>query len=65
MFSEGQNGGINVASNTSSATNTPINVGWDPVVVEVLSNWDGGKTIAGFGKLTGTLYGSWVIKMWG
>lgn len=35
------------------------------MVIEVIANWDGGKTIAGFGKLTGTIYGSWVIKMWG
>jgi len=64
MFPEGANGGIN--SSASSATaNLPINVGWDPVVVEVLTNWDGGKTIAGFGKVSGTIYGAWVIKMWG
>jgi len=35
------------------------------MVTEVITNWDGGKTIVGFGKLTGTIYGSWVIKMWG
>jgi hypothetical protein len=60
MFPEGTNYGINAASTT-----TPINIGWDPVVVEVITNYDGGKTLAGFGKLTGTIYGSWVIKMWG
>ena len=61
MFPEGANGGLAVST---SATNA-IRIGWDPVVVEVLANHDGGKTIAGFGKLTGTIYGSWVIKMWG
>ena len=60
MFPEQANGGLNLSDNA-----TPIGVGWDPVVVEVLANMDGGKTIAGFGKLTGTIYGSWVIKMWG
>lgn len=60
MFPEGQNGGLSAASTT-----TPINIGWNPAVVEVISNWDGGKTIAGFGKITGTIYASWVIKMWG
>jgi len=35
------------------------------MVMEIIPNWDGGKTIAGFGKVTGTIYGSWVIKMWG
>lgn len=34
-------------------------------MVEVIPNYDGGKTIAGFGKVTGTIYSSWVIKMWG
>ena len=61
MFPEGANGGLAVST---SATNA-IGIGWDPVVVEVLANYDGGKTIAGFGKVTGTIYGSWVIKMWG
>jgi hypothetical protein len=61
MFPEGANGGL---AASSSATNA-IGIGWDPVVVEVLANYDGGKTIAGFGKVTGTIYGSWVIKMWG
>lgn len=60
MFPEQQNYGANAAS-----TSTPIGIGWDPMVVDVIANWDGGKTIAGFGKLTGTIYGSWVIKMWG
>lgn len=60
MFPEGANGGYNLSTATY-----PINVGWDPMVVEVISNYDGGKTIAGFGKITGTMYGSWVIKMWG
>ena len=60
MFPEGANGGINLASHS-----TPINIGWNPAVIEVISNWDGGKTIAGFGKVTGTIYASWVIKMWG
>jgi len=57
---EAANGGTNLSSAT-----VPIGIGWDPVVVEVISNWDGGKTIAGFGKATGTIYASWVIKMWG
>jgi hypothetical protein len=61
MFPEAANGGINLSSHAT----TPIGIGWDPVVVEVISNWDGGKTIAGFGKVTGTIYASWVIKMWG
>lgn len=60
MFPEGANNGLR-----STTTTTPINVGWDPVVVEVLTNWDGGKTMVGFGKLTGTIYGAWVVKMWG
>jgi len=60
MFPEGPNGGINVASGSF-----PINIGWDPVVMEVIANWDGGKTIVGFGKLSGTIYSSWAIKMWG
>lgn len=60
MFPESANGGTRVASGT-----TPIGVGWSPMVTEVIANWDGGKTIVGFGKLTGTIYGSWVIKMWG
>jgi len=60
MFPEGANGGLSAASTTN-----PINIGWNPAVVEVISNWDGGKTIAGFGKITGTIYASWVIKMWG
>jgi len=64
MFPEGANGGIN-SSSSSVAASLPINIGWDPVVVEVISNWDGGKTMAGFGKVAGTIYGSWVIKMWG
>lgn len=64
MFPEGQNGGANLASSTDS-TKTPINIGWDPVVVDVLANYDGGKTMAGFGKVSGTIYGAWVIKMWG
>ena len=58
MFPEGANGGYYAGS-------TDINIGWDPVVVEVIPNYDGGKTIAGFGKVTGTIYSSWVIKMWG
>jgi len=62
MFPEGANGGINAASSTTA---TPINVGWDPIVTEVIANWDGGKTMAGFGKISGTMYGAWVIKMWG
>lgn len=34
-------------------------------MTEVLTNYDGGKTMVGFGKITGTIYASWVIKMWG
>jgi len=64
MFPEGTNGGLNLATATAVSAG-PVNVGWDPMVTEVISNWDGGKTIAGFGKVTGTVYHSWVIKMWG
>jgi len=60
MLPETANGGLNAAS-----TATPINIGWDPVVTEILSSYDGGKVIAGIGKLSGTVYASWVIKMWG
>jgi len=60
MFPEAANGGLRPASGT-----TAVNVGWEPMVVEVISNWDGGKTVVGFGKLTGTIYASWAIKMWG
>jgi len=60
IFPEGANGGFRPASGT-----LPINIGWSPIITEVIANWDGGKTIVGFGKITGTLYASWVIKMWG
>jgi len=60
MFPEGDNAGIKSATLWNH-----VNIGWSPQVTEVIANWDGGKTIAGFGKITGTLYGSWVIKMWG
>lgn len=44
---------------------TKMNVGWDPMVTSVITTYDGGKAIGGFGKLSGTLYASWVMKMWG
>jgi len=51
-------------ANMGLISNT-VNIGWDPVVTEIIANYDGGKTIAGIGKITGTIYASWVIKMWG
>lgn len=50
--------------NVGYATTT-MNTGWDPMVTSVLTTYDGGKAIAGFGKVTGTLYKPWVFKMWG
>jgi len=49
----------------TSLTTTNMNVGWDPMVTAVMTSYDGGKVMGGFGKLSGTLYGSWVMKMWG
>lgn len=40
-------------------------VGWDPMVMQVLAVWDGGKVVAGWGKLSGTILNGWVIKMFG
>lgn len=57
MFPEG--------ANVNKATGNNINVGWDPFVTTILSTYDGGKIIAGFGKVTGVMYKPWVIKMWG
>jgi len=57
------NGGLNRA--TATGTTLPVNIGWDPLVTEILSTYDGGKVIAGIGKLTGTIYAGWVVKMWG
>jgi len=42
-----------------------MNVGWDPMVTAIATTYDGGKAMAGFGKYTGTMYQSWVLKMWG
>lgn len=42
-----------------------MSVGWDPMVTSVMTSYDGGKVIAGFGKITSTLYNGWLIKMWG
>ena len=56
MFPETQN--LNF-----SASN--MNVGWDPMVTSVISSYDGGKVMAGFGKVTGIMYKPWVFKMWG
>jgi len=63
MLPELMNGGLNLASGTG--TSMPVNIGWDPIVTEILSTYDGGKVIAGIGKLTGTIYAGWVVKMWG
>ena len=48
-----------------SLTTSNMNVGWDPMVTTVITTYDGGKAIGGFGKITGTLYKPWVFKMWG
>ena len=29
---------------------TYTNVGWDPVVMQVIATWDGGKALFGFGR---------------
>jgi len=42
-----------------------MNVGWDPMVTSIITSYDGGKVMAGFGKVTGIMYASWVMKMWG
>lgn len=63
MLPELMNGGLNRA--TGTGTTLPVNIGWNPVVTEILSTYDGGKVIAGIGKLTGTIYAGWVVKMWG
>jgi len=42
-----------------------MNVGWDPMVTSIITSYDGGKVMAGFGKVTGIMYTSWVMKMWG
>ena len=47
------------------STTTKMNVGWSPCVTSAVTTFDGGKTMAGFGKVTGTVYKSWVMRMWG
>jgi len=42
-----------------------VNVGWDPMVMQVITNYDGGKTLIGFGRTAATMYAGWVVKMWG
>ena len=42
-----------------------VNVGWDPMVMQVIANYDGGKTLVGFGRTAATMYAGWVVKMWG
>ena len=46
-------------------TASNMNVGWDPMVTSIITSYDGGKVMAGFGKVTGIMYASWVMKMWG
>jgi len=42
-----------------------VRVGWDPVVSDSSSAYDGGKVIYGFGKTGAYLQAGWIIKMWG
>lgn len=42
-----------------------MNVGWDPMVTQVLATYDGGKAILGFGKIGYHSYAGWLVKMWG
>lgn len=44
---------------------TQLNVGWSPVVTAAITTWDGGKLMAGFGKVTGTVNKAWSYKLWG
>ncbi len=38
---------------------------WDPQVMGILSTYDGGKVMAGFGHYSGTIQLGWILKMWG
>ena len=42
-----------------------VGVGWDPMVMAVISTYDGGKVLVGFGKTGAHLHAGWVAKMWG
>lgn len=46
-------------------TATTMGTGWDPMVTSIITTYDGGKAMAGFGKWSATLYTSWLVKMWG
>lgn len=57
MFPETQNVG--------NATLRKINVGYMPQVTGILTSFDGGKIIVGYGRVGGGIYKSWAIKMFG
>lgn len=40
-------------------------VGLAPAVTAILTTYDGGKAMAGYGKFDNTTYFGWVMKMFG
>jgi len=61
---------VTLAEQGSSVTNLSTQagapaIGWDPMVSHVSAAWDGGKVLAGHGKLSGTILSGWVVKMFG
>ena len=55
---------------TTSVTATTVGssgmtIGFNPQVVTVVTCFDGGKAMAGWGKYTGMVTFGWVMKLWG
>jgi len=51
--------------NAQNKTGGELQVGWDPMVMQNISSYDGGKVIFGFGRTAQYWYAGWIMKMWG
>jgi hypothetical protein len=56
---------VEVATVESTAIATYWTIGLHPVVTGVVACYDGGKAMSGYGKFSGLVHFSWVVKLWG
>lgn len=52
-------------TNAGQAAASSIDVGYMPQVTGILTAFDGGKIIVGYGRVGGGIYKSWAIKIFG